>query len=111
MEQGKIYHEEALSVATLSDKLGVPDYRLRRLINQQLGYRNFTAFLNDYRLADVISALSDPAQATIPVLTIALKAGFQSIGPFNRAFKTHTGLTPTEFRQQQLAKAERRSAA
>jgi AraC-like DNA-binding protein len=32
------------------------------------------------------------------VLSIALEAGFQSIGPFNRAFKAATGLTPTEFR-------------
>jgi AraC-like DNA-binding protein len=36
----------------------------------------------------------------VPVLTIALDAGFQSIGPFNRAFKTETGLTPTEYRKQ-----------
>jgi AraC-like DNA-binding protein len=111
METDKIYREEALSVATLSDKLGMPDYRLRRLINRELGYRNFTAFLNDHRLADVTAALSDPAQAGIPILTIALSAGFQSIGPFNRAFKAHAGATPTEFRQEQLAKAERRSAA
>jgi AraC-like DNA-binding protein len=39
----------------------------------------------------------------MPVLTIALDAGFQSIGPFNRAFKAATGVTPTEFRRQALA--------
>ena len=39
----------------------------------------------------------------IPVLTIALDAGFASITPFNRAFKADTGLTPTEFRQMALA--------
>jgi AraC-like DNA-binding protein len=37
------------------------------------------------------------------VLTIALAAGFQSIGPFNRAFKAATGQTPTEFRRRNLA--------
>jgi AraC-like DNA-binding protein len=37
------------------------------------------------------------------VLTIALDVGFGSIGPFNRAFKAGTGLTPTEFRQRALA--------
>jgi len=38
----------------------------------------------------------------VPISTIALDAGFQSLGPFNRAFKTETGLTPSEFRAQAL---------
>jgi AraC-like DNA-binding protein len=33
------------------------------------------------------------------VTTIALDAGFQSLGPFNRAFKSETGVTPTEYRR------------
>ena len=37
------------------------------------------------------------------MLTIALDAGFQSLAPFNRAFKADTGLTPTEFRRQAIA--------
>ena len=52
------------------------------------------------------AALRDPAKRDLPILTLALEAGFQSIGPFNRAFKTATGLTPTEFRQQKLADSE-----
>jgi AraC-like DNA-binding protein len=34
-----------------------------------------------------------------------MDAGFQSIGPFNRAFKADTGLTPTEFRRDALARS------
>ena len=30
---------------------------------------------------------------------IAMDAGFQSLGPFNRAFKATTGVTPTEYRR------------
>jgi AraC-like DNA-binding protein len=40
------------------------------------------------------------------VLTIAMDAGFQSLGPFNRAFKADTGLTPTEFRRDALAESQ-----
>jgi len=47
--------------------------------------------------------LADPARRDRPVLTVALEAGFQSIGPFNRAFKAATGLTPTEYRREKLA--------
>jgi len=81
----------------------VPEYRLRRVINQRLGHRNFNAFVNAWRLQDTYDALADPGLRDRPVLTIALEAGFQSIGPFNRAFKAATGLTPSEFRQQKLA--------
>lgn len=106
MEDGKAYREDALSIASLSQSLGVLEYRLRRLINGQLGHRNFSAFVNGYRLNEVVAALADPSQAEVPILTIALDAGFGSIGPFNRAFKAHTGRTPTEYRRAHLGGAE-----
>ncbi len=97
----RAYRDEGLSVAGLAARLAVRQYRLRRLINQRLGYRNFNAYINSYRLEEARAALADPAQNHLPILTIALEAGFQSIGPFNRAFKSALGLTPTEFRQKQ----------
>ena len=97
------YRDEGLGIAALAVRLGAPEYRLRRLINGRLGHRNFNAYLNGLRLTEARAALADPAQRGLPVLSIALGAGFQSIGPFNRAFKAATGLTPTEFRRQKLA--------
>lgn len=102
MEGERIYREEGFGIAVLAGRMGIPEYRLRRLINQRLGHRNFTGFVNSYRLAETIAALSDPAQIQVPILTIALDAGFQSLGPFNRAFKTETGVTPTEFRRLRI---------
>jgi AraC-like DNA-binding protein len=103
MTDAHVYRSEDLSVASLAAQLGVPEYRLRRLINQRLGHRNFNAFINSFRLDEARASLADPARRELPVLTIALEAGFQSIGPFNRAFKAATGLTPTEFRREKLA--------
>jgi AraC-like DNA-binding protein len=102
MEVDKAYREEGCSIAELAARLGVPEYRLRRLINQRLGHRNFVTYVNGYRLAETTAALTDPSQARVPILTIALDAGFQSLGPFNRAFKAHTGMTPSEFRRDRL---------
>ena len=99
----RAYRSEDLSLASLASRLAVPEYRLRRLINQRLGHRNFSAYVNGWRLAEAQAALADPTQRDLPVLTIALEAGFQSIGPFNRAFKAATGGTPTEFRRDKLA--------
>ena len=106
IDHDKVYREPDLSIASLSQKLDIPERRLRRLINRQLGHRNFSAFVNSYRLAEAEAALGDPAQADVPILTIALDAGFGSIGPFNRAFKAHTGLTPTEYRRARLDGAQ-----
>jgi AraC-like DNA-binding protein len=101
----RAYRSEDLSIASLAARLSVPEYRLRRLINRRLGHRNFSTYVNGFRLAEAMAALADARKRELPVLTIALTAGFQSIGPFNRAFKAATGLTPTEFRKQKLAES------
>jgi len=100
MADERIYRHDNVTIGTLATKLSIPEYRLRRLINQKLGYRNFNVFLNNHRIEEAKAALADPSQAEVPVITIAMDAGFQSLGPFNRAFKATTGVTPTEYRRQ-----------
>ena len=99
MGDERIYRHDNITIGTLATRLAIPEYRLRRLINQRLGYRNFNVFLNNHRIEEAKAALSDPTQAEVPVITIAMDAGFQSLGPFNRAFKATTGVTPTEYRR------------
>jgi AraC-like DNA-binding protein len=100
----RAYRRERLTIGVLSAELDVPEYRLRQLINEGLGHRNFNAFLNRYRIEEAKAALADPGQKEVPVLTIAMDTGFQSIGPFNRAFKSATDLTPSEFRRLAAAR-------
>lgn len=99
------WREEGLTVAALAGRVGLAEHNLRRLINGQLGFRNFSAFLNSYRIEEAKAALADPAQARKQVLQIALDLGYGSIAPFNRAFKDATGLTPTEFRKAKQGEA------
>ena len=96
METQRLYRQEGLTVAGLARVLGSQEYRVRRAINQGLGYRNFNEFLHHHRLAEASTRLR--AQPHLPVLTIALDVGFGSIGPFNRAFRARFGCTPTEYR-------------
>jgi AraC-like DNA-binding protein len=105
MADERIYRHDNITIGTLATKLSIPEYRLRRLINQRLGYRNFNVFLNNHRIEEAKAALADPSQAGVPVITIAMDAGFQSLGPFNRAFKATTGVTPTEYRRLNEARA------
>lgn len=92
------HRDETLSIAKLAAQLGEQEYRLRRVINGQMGHRNFASFLNGYRLAEVKAALADAGQKEVPIITIALDAGFGSLGPFNRAFRETEGMTPSEYR-------------
>jgi AraC-like DNA-binding protein len=105
MADERIYRQENITIGVLATRLKVPEYRLRRLINQRLGYRNFNVFLNNHRIEEAKAALADPAQAEVPVITIAMDAGFQSLGPFNRAFKAVTGVTPTKYRRVKVTTA------
>ena len=105
MSDERIYRHDNVTIGTLATRLAIPEYRLRRLINQRLGYRNFNVFLNEHRIAEAKAALADPNQAEVPVITIAMDAGFQSLGPFNRAFKATTGVTPTEYRRLKVRAA------
>ena len=97
-----VYRLPKLSMRSLADELGLPEYRLRKLIHDELGFRNFNVFLHHYRLQEACGMLSDPGQARTPILTIALTVGYQSINTFNRAFREILGETPSAFRARSV---------
>jgi AraC-like DNA-binding protein len=99
----RLYAREGLTVAALASLVDSQEHVLRRVINRGLGFRNFNDFLHAHRLREAAVRLRDPASRRLPVLTIALEAGYGSIGPFNRAFRARFGVTPTEYRRAALA--------
>ena len=103
MAEERAYRAEGFSIAMLAARLGEPEYRIRRAINGEMGFRNFTAFLNGFRLEEIRAALADPAQREVPILTIALDPGFGSLGPFNRAFRDAEAITPSDYRARAAA--------
>lgn len=102
LNEEKVYLTHGLSIGALAKRLAMPEYRLRALINKRLGYRNFNALLHEHRLRDACERLADPAQAHLPILTIALDVGYQSIAPFNHAFRDALGCTPSEYRRKHV---------
>ncbi len=99
MNENEVWRGEDLSIGTLAALVGAPEHRLRKLINGTLGHRNFADYVNGRRIEAAKVALSDPEQALKSVSTIAYELGFASLGPFNRAFRAATGVTPTAWRQ------------
>jgi AraC-like DNA-binding protein len=102
MEEHKTYKKEGLTIGALAELMNEQEYKLRRLINGQLGFRNFNDFLNQYRVNEACEILSDPAQTRKTILEIAYDLGYQSIGPFNKAFKDLKGTTPSAYRKSQI---------
>lgn len=99
MRDERLYLVEGLTLGGLARRLDVPEYRLRRVINQRWGHRNFADYLNRLRIDEAVRRLSDPSAADLPISTLALDLGYGSLGPFNRAFRARTGVTPSEFRR------------
>ncbi|MEM1376421.1 MAG: AraC family transcriptional regulator [Pseudomonadota bacterium] len=102
MEDGA-YFSPGLSIGDLARQLSLPEHRLRKLINGSLGYRNFAAFVNDYRIAEAKRRLAQPDLVHTQITSLAYDLGYQSLAPFNRAFRERAGVSPSEFREQALS--------
>jgi AraC-like DNA-binding protein len=105
LEEERVCQRERLSLKGLADLVGLPQYRLRKLIHEELGYRNFNALLHDYRIREACRQLSDPALRRTPILTIALSVGYASVNTFSRGFREITGVTPSAWRAAELSAA------
>lgn len=97
-EVDKLHRRPDLTLSVLARELATAEHQVRKSINTDLRCRNFSAFVNGYRVSEVKQALADPAQVEVPIATIALDAGFGSIATFNRVFKDVVGVSPSEFR-------------
>jgi len=96
MIEGRFYANHGATLSDLAQLLSIVEHRLRPMVNKEMGFRNFNQFLNSYRIAEATKRLvADPK---LPILTIALDVGFQSLSTFNKAFKDKHGKTPTESR-------------
>ena len=100
MTEQFVYRKMSLTIGQLAQQLSLPEYRLRRVINAGLGFRNFNDYLNGFRIKEAGERLSDSTNSDEAILNIALDVGFKSLSSFNKAFRDSFGVTPTQYRQQ-----------
>ena len=91
------YRTEKLTLKKLSKTLGLSEYKVRAIINDELGYRNFNDYLNKLRIAEASDRLKTEPET--PVLNIAFDLGYLHVSSFNRAFREIMAQTPTDYRQ------------
>lgn len=95
MTEDRLFEDPALSLRSLSDRLGVSDYYVTQTLNEKLGV-NFFDFVNASRIAEARRRL-EATDASIK--EIAETTGFNSRSTFNAAFKKHVGATPSAYRR------------
>ncbi|MBS1597925.1 MAG: AraC family transcriptional regulator [Bacteroidetes bacterium] len=103
MEKEKIYQETELTLQNLADKLQTPSYQVSQAINEGME-KTFYDLINNYRVEEAKRLLLDPKNSNYTILSVGFEAGFNSKTTFNTVFKKFTGLTPTDFRNQQKLK-------
>jgi len=94
IKEKKLYLDPNLKLEFLAKKIHIPTKKLSQTIND-IYKKNFSNFINDYRIQEAISILESGVKASID--EICRNVGYNSRSTFNRAFKASTDLTPREY--------------
>lgn len=91
--------EPSLSASTIARRQGVSERYLRQLFASE--GRSFVDFVTEQRLLKAKRLLTSPGPYARTITSVALDCGFSDLSYFNRVFRRHFGVTPTEFREAQ----------
>ncbi|AWA30060.1 AraC family transcriptional regulator [Flavobacterium magnum] len=91
-----LYRNPELTLLDVSTQLGKNPTFVSKAVNQGFGM-SFNDLVNSFRIDAVCTGIANNEHQQQTLLGIALDSGFNSKATFNRAFKKHTGQTPTAF--------------
>jgi len=94
--------DQNLSCQEIADAVHLNSSHLTRLFKKEKGIT-----LNDFITSEKMRVAASLLKVTkIPVSMIAVKVGYTSFSYFSQVFRKSTGLTPLEYRQQNVDKNE-----
>ncbi|WP_331344834.1 helix-turn-helix domain-containing protein [Cellvibrio sp. UBA7661] len=103
MEVQKLFLKQNLNIDEFSKRINLPVKEVSAVINKHYG-TNFFEFMNSYRVEEAKRLLGDAQHADMTVMDVLLHAGFNSKSAFHRFFNRLVGMSPTEYRKQNLNK-------
>ncbi|MCB0509288.1 MAG: AraC family transcriptional regulator [Chitinophagales bacterium] len=101
MQAERPYLNPELTVQDLSKQLNISRHHLTEILNNNIG-KNFFTFINEYRIEEVKKRLLDPKFEHLTIVALAFESGFNSKSTFNSIFKQNTGMTPSQWKNEQL---------
>jgi AraC-like DNA-binding protein len=90
-----------LTIGGLAVHLGCGERHASRLFREVHG-ASFRSCVSDIRLNKACHLLS---QGDLKIIDVALDSGYTSLALFNHAFKKRFGITPSEWRKREVARA------
>lgn len=108
IEQDKIYLKEGCTIDDVAQSTGISRHHLSYVLNTRL-HKTFHDFINDYRIRYAKILLADTSRECFTIEAIGLDCGFGCKETFNRAFKKHTGITPSKYRQEHHSSSQKGS--
>lgn len=99
METEKVYLDPELTVNKLAEHSAISPKLISAVLNGQLK-KGFSAFVNEYRVAEVKEKMLHPGNSHITLAGLARDSGFNSVATFQRVFKASENMTPKEFLSQ-----------
>ncbi len=96
----QLYLKNDLTLTQLSAAVNIPRHQLSQAINSCYS-GNFFDLINDYRVEAFKLFASQPDKKHLSLLGIAQEAGFNSKASFYSVFKKKTGMTPSEYLENQ----------
>ncbi|MGK0314605.1 MAG: adenylate cyclase [Saprospiraceae bacterium] len=96
MANEKPYLDPGLTIRSLAKILEIPSNHLSQLLSEGFD-KNFSEFVNTYRLEAFKSKAADPSQQHLTLLALAYDSGFNSKTVFNTFFKKMMGKTPKAY--------------
>jgi len=99
LENDEVYLDSTISLNSMADKLGISPRELSQVINEN-EEKNFSEFINYYRIKKAKVILVNAAYRDEKIATIAYDCGFGNVTSFNLAFKAITGNTPSQYRNK-----------
>lgn len=96
LKKDKVYLNPKLSASELAGKIATSQGSLSYALNNHY-QKNFRELVNQHRVEEVKSKLTDPSLSHLSILGIAFESGFSSEASFYRIFKKTTGKSPAEY--------------
>ncbi len=96
MKEEHLYKESDLNINKLAKRLNTNSSYISQVINEEFDM-NFRNFINEFRIQQATKMLADKQYRNLTIEAIAKSTGFNSLSPFNKAFKNTHGITPSFF--------------
>lgn len=94
------HYKEDIQISELARSCSMSESYFRKLFQRIMG-QSPLEYLNAYRVHRAMNLLRTTGD---PIQNVAVRAGFSSVAAFNRNFKQHAGVSPSEWRRSRLNK-------